>query len=597
MTAGVVEIEIIRNALIAAAVEMKDTLVRTAHNPLIYDVEDMGLGIVSPEGALWAEAPGITTFLGALPDTVKNGIRTHPEGFAEGDVLIVNDPYETGTHISDVTVYAPVFHGGELVAFVAACCHWADVGGKTPGGFAPDSTDVFQEGLRLRHLRLVEGGRENRELWDVIAANVRFPELVLGDLRAQIAACRQGAERVHAVCDRFGARKVLSAMRETIDRTERAMRRLIEAIPDGSYGAGVWLDPDPVTGERARLELRFTVSGDRIVVSFEGTSPAVRAPINEPAIGSRADLRAALKGLFMPLDPANEGHFRPFDFDLPPGLIVSPEEPAPCDSYGYVGVALMNLAFVALAPAMPDRCPAGGYQMLAVYLYRVDPREGRPFVFIEPVDGGDGARPDGDGPTLVFAGDGNVSSTPIEVLETRYPLRCLRYELHTAVAGAGKHRGGFGVRRDLEILEPGTLLQVVIDNTVDPLARGLHGGRDGAPSEVVVRPGTPQEQVVRWRASAIGPLGPGDIVSVRTGGGGGWGSPLERDPAQVLEEVREGLLEPDLARDLYGVVVRPRDGELEVDGPGTAACRAAMAGPAGPVGESPHRRVPRGPTD
>jgi N-methylhydantoinase B len=230
--------------------------------------------------------------------------------------------------------------------------------------------------------------------------------------------------------------------------------------------------------------------------------------------------------------------------------------------------------------------------MLALYLYRVDPREGPPFVFIEPVDGGDGARPDSDGPTLVFAGDGNVSSTPIEVLETRYPLRCLRYELHAAVAGPGKHRGGLGVRRDFEILEPGTLLQVVIDNTDDPLARGLHGGRDGAPSEVVVRPGTPEEQVVRWRASAIGPLGPGDIVSVRTGGGGGWGPPLERDPARVLEEVREGLLEPDLAGDLYGVVVRSRDGELEVDGPETAACRAAMAGPAGSAGELPDERVP-----
>ncbi len=572
----VVRAEVVRNALTSAAVEMSKTLVRTAHNPLLYDVQDFGLGIVSSEGALWAEAPGITTFLGALPDTIKGGIAVHgPDGFAEGDVLIVNDPYLTGTHISDVCVYMPVFFQGELVAFAAACAHWADVGGRTPGGFAPDSTDVFQEGLRLRHQRLVRGGEPNRDLWEVIEANVRFPSLVLGDLQAQVAAARQGVERVRALCARYGAQGVREAMALTVERTEEAVRRRIAALPDGTYRARAQLDTDPVSGERPAIALAFTVEGDRLRVSFEGTSPAVRAPINEPAIGARADLRAALKGLLMPLDPANEGHFVPFEFDLPPGLVVSPEPPAPCDSYGYVGVVLINLAFAALAPAMPDRCPAGGYQLFAVYLYRVDPRDGRPFIFIEPIDGGDGARPFADGPTLVFLGDGDVRSTPVEVLETRYPLRCLRYEFLPEVAGAGTFRGGFGVRRDFQVLEPGTYLQVVIDGTEEPIARGLGGGADGGPSAVVVRPGTPRETVLRRRVSAFGPLGPGDVVSVRSGGGGGWGPPARRAPELVAADVGEGLLTVEEAREVYRVALRPAGGAWEVDAAATERLRAA----------------------
>ncbi len=569
-----VRAEIIRNAVTSAAVEMSKTLVRSAHNPLLYDVQDFGLGIVSSDGLLWGEAPGITTFLGALPDTIKTGLDKHgPDGFAEGDVLIVNDPFLTGTHISDVTVYTPVFFDDSLVAFAAASAHWADVGGKTPGGFAPDSTDVYQEGIRLTHQKLVSAGSRNEDLWQLIESNVRFPSIIRGDLEAQVAACRQGATRVQAVCAKYGPEAVRESMAFTIRKTEEAVRHQIARIPDGEYRASARLDSDGTFGEGPTISVCFAVAGERIRVSFEGTSPAVPSPINEPAIGARADLRSALKGLLMPLDPANEGHFLPFDFDQPAGLIVSPEPPSPCDSYGYVGVALINLAFLALADALPERCPAGGYQMLAVYIYRVDPREGRPFIFIEPIDGGDGARPHADGPTIVFAGDGNVYNTPVEVLETRYPLRCTRYEVLPEVAGAGRHRGGFGVRRDLQVLEPGTHLQVVIENTREPLARGLAGGQDGKPSRVVVRPETAQEATLTHRVSSFGPLATDDVVSVRSGGGGGWGDPFERDPGAVASEVRDGLLTAEEAGDIYGVVLGPGSEDVAVDRAATRRLR------------------------
>jgi N-methylhydantoinase B len=575
----IVTAEIIRNALTAAAVEMNRTLVRTAYNPLLYEVQDFGLGIVSGEGHLWSEAPGVMVFLGALPDTIKTGLATHgPDGFADGDVIIANDPYLTGTHISDTSIYMPVLYEGVLVAFVIATAHWADIGGMTPGGWCPNSTDVYQEGLCFTHQKLVAAGRPNSDLWRFIEHNVRYPETVRGDLEAQIAACRQGVERVQALCRKYGAATLKEAMAFTVARTDEAIRRQIAAIADGVYQAGIDLDHDGVDkSSRPHVAVTVTVAGDRMRVSFEGTSPAARGPINVPVIGTRSSVRAALKGLLAPLDPTNEGHFLAIDFDLPPGLIVSPERPAPCDSYGYVCVVLVELVLRALSQAIPERCPAGSYQLFGVYFFRVDPRDGTPFIFIDPIDGGHGALPHADGPTLIFAADGDTPNTPIEVLESRYPLQCTREEFLTRAHGAGTYRGGLGLVREFRILEAGTFMQCAIENTQTPLAHGLDGGDSGRPSVIVVRPGTDSEERVQERLSFYGPLGPGDIVSVESGGGGGWGPPFGRDPQRVANDVRDELITIEEAATVYGVAVRQSGDVWTVDAVATAALRATAA--------------------
>ncbi len=574
----VVTAEIVRNGLTSAALEMNKTLVRTAYNPLLYEVQDFGLGLVSAEGLLWAEAPGVTVFLGAMPDTIKTGIARWREDFAEGDVLIANDPYLTGTHISDTSVYVPVFHEDDLVAFAIATAHWADIGGKTPGGWCPDSTDVYQEGLCFTHQKLVASGTPNQDLWDFIEANVRFPPTVRGDLDAQIAACKQGAARVRALCAKYGVDTVRESMRLAIEQTDAAVRREIAKIPDGTYDASIELDHDGVLMDvRRRCVLTLTVDGDRIRVSFDGTSETAHGPINMPAIGTRSSVRAAVKGLLMPKDPTNEGHFLALDFDLPPGLMVTPERPAPCDSYGYLGVVLMELTIRALSAAVPERCPAGSYQLFGVYLFRVDPREGPPFIFIDPIDGGHGARPHGDGPSLIFMADGDTPNTPIEIVETRYPIRCDRHAYLPGVEGAGTYRGGLGIVRDFRVLEPGTYMQCAIENTKDLLARGLEGGGDADASRIVVRPGTDGEVILQERTSFFGPLAPGDVVSVRSGGGGGWGSPLERDPDQVARDVRDELLTPEEARRTYGVVLHESDAGVRVNPDGTAQLRREAA--------------------
>jgi N-methylhydantoinase B len=573
----VVTAEIVRNGLTSAALEMNKTLVRTAYNPLLYEVQDFGLGIVSAEGLLWAEAPGVTVFLGAMPDTVKTGIEKWGRDFADGDVVIANDPYLTGTHISDTSVYMPVFHEDELVAFAIATAHWADIGGKTPGGWCPDSTDVYQEGLCFTHQKLVDAWAPNQDLWDFIEANVRFPTTVRGDLDAQIAACRQGAARVQALCARYGVETVRESMSFAIEQTDAAIRREIEKVPDGTYSASIALDHDGVAKDiRRPVTVTLTVTGDRIHASFDGTSETATGPVNMPTIGTRSSVRAAVKGLLMPTDPTNEGHFLALDFDLPPGLMVTPQRPAPCDSYGYLGVVLMELTIRAMSQAVPERTPAGSYQLFGVYLFRVDPRDGTPFIFIDPIDGGHGARPTGDGPSLIFLADGDTPNTPIEILETRYPIRCDRHAYLPGVEGAGTYRGGLGIVRDFRVLERGTFMQCAIENTKDMLARGLDDGGDGDASRIVVWPDTDKEQVMQERTSFFGPLEPEDVVSVRSGGGGGWGSPLERDPEQVAEDVRDELLTKEQARDLYGVVLEESDGGIRVEREGSTQLRREL---------------------
>ncbi len=518
-----ITLEVIHGGLAAAAREMNRTLVRTAHNPLLYEVQDFGLGIVGADGRLWAEAPGIAGFISALSDTVRSGLEHYGlDGFRDGDVLIVNDPYITGTHISDTSVYAPVFHDGALVAFAIVTAHWADIGGKSPGGWAPDTTDVYQEGICFTHEHLAAAGEPNDELLGFIEANVRVPGLVRGDLAAQMAACRRGIERVQRLCERYGAATVAGAMDLVIERTDRAMRARIAALPDGTYGAELELDHDGVDPEgRPRVALQVTVAGGRLRVTFEGTSPTARGPVNDP--GAKCDVRCAVKGLLAAREVGNEGHVLALDIETTPGTLVDPERPAPVDSYGYVGVAIIELVIRALAPAMPGRCPAGGYQIFGVDLFRVDHRDGAPFVFTDVHPGGAGARPDRDGPTLIFVGDGDTRNTPAEVIEHRFPLRMERHALLPELAGEGRWRGGAGVVREFRVLEPGVYMQYTVENVRDPLAKGLGGGGDGAPGVLVLNPGTDREVRLEDRVTFYGPLEVGDVVSARSGGGGGLG--------------------------------------------------------------------------
>ncbi len=541
--------QVIRNALKAAADEMMISLIKTAHNPLIYEVQDFGLAITNQRGEMLAEGSGLPGFMGCLGPTVQSGIRELGiDGFRAGDILLANEPYETGTHISDTAVYMPIFYAGELVAFSALMAHWADIGGKTPGGWCPDTTSIHQEGLIFFHDKLVDAGQLNETFMRFILKNVRFPELVRGDLNAMIAACRTGAKRYVTLCERFGAEAMRLAMDLVFDQSEGMMRAKIREIPDGSYSASIMMDHDGVRLDQPyKVAVTVHVRDDEMHIDWTGTASAVDGPTNHPYIGTVALCQTVLKSLTMPHDPMNHGHLRPLTVTAPPDTAVSPRYPAPTDSYGYVGEMVIHLVVKALSQAIPERCPACSYQMFGGNFYRMDPRHGQPFIYIDPLAGGGGAFPHADGPNgLIFVGDGNAPNTPTEVIEGRYPLRVRRHSFNPDGAGAGKYRGGLGIIRDYEMLEDNILMQSMNENTIET-AWGLNGGGDAGYSRVIVRAGSPDEEVITQRVYLYGPLNKGDVVSFRSSGGGGWGDPAQRDAALIDYDRRNGYLAPNTA--------------------------------------------------
>ena len=538
--------QVIRNALKAAADEMMISLIKTAHNPLIYEVQDFGLAITNHRGEMLAEGSGLPGFMGCLGPTVQSGLRAlGSAGFAEGDILLANEPYETGTHISDTAVYMPIFFEGELVAFSALMAHWADIGGKTPGGWCPDTTDIHQEGLIFFHDKLYEAGKLNQTFLRFILKNVRFPELVHGDLNAMIAACRTGSKRYIALCERYGADIIREAMERVFDQSEAMMRSKISEIPDGAYSASIMMDHDGVELDKPyKVWVTVNVSGAEMNIDWTGTADTVKGPTNHPFVGTVAMAQTVLKSLTMPFDPMNHGHLRPLTVTAPDNTAVSPQYPAATDSYGYVGEMVIHLIVKALSQAIPMRCPACSYQMFGGAIYRMDPRHGEPFIYIDPLAGGSGAFPHADGPSgLIFVGDGNAPNTPTEVIEGRYPLRVLRHTFNLNGAGKGKYRGGFGVTREYQMLEDNILIQTMNENTIET-PWGLYGGEEAGVSELTVWTGSDRERTIRGRVYFYGPFNKGDIITQSSAGGGGWGDPSERDPTLIEYDLRNGYVQP-----------------------------------------------------
>jgi N-methylhydantoinase B len=549
-----ITIQVIRNALRAAAEEMQITLIKTAHNPLIYEVQDFGVAMTNQIGELIAEGSGLPGFLACLPPTVQSGLRKiGPENLHDGDIILTNEPYDTGTHISDTVVYMPIFYQGRLVAFSAIMAHWADIGGITPSGWCPHSTTIHQEGMLFSHHKLYSAGVLNTELYNFILRNVRYPHLVEGDLHAKVAACSTGGRRYQALCDRYGPDVLQQAMEMAFDQAEKRMRREIAAIPAGVYSAETWMDHDGVEPDKMhKIKVTVTVQGEEMVMDWSGTGEVAKGPINHPLVGTEALCITMLKSLTMPSDPMNHGHMRPLTIIAPNDTVVSARYPAPCDSYGYVAEMIIHLVIKALSQAIPERCPACTYQMCAVTFSRTDPRYGKPFIYGEPVDGGGGAFPHDDGTTgIMFLGNGDAPNVPVEVVETRYPFLIRRYAINPEGAGVGQYRGGFGVIRDYEVLEDQIRIQTSNENT-KCTPWGLFGGSNSGASTFVYWEGTERELVTPERTTDFGPFSKGDHVSVRTTGGGGWGDPKKRDPEHIRQDMINELVTPEQAERDYG---------------------------------------------
>jgi N-methylhydantoinase B len=550
-----ISVEVIRAALNAAAERMRIAMIKTAYNHIISESLDFGCAIFDPDVQMIAQGIGLPIFQGHLGFPIQTAIADRGvESFCEGDVFIHNDPYTgNGNHLNDVAMFAPVFWDGRLAGFVSVKAHWSDVGGPVPSSMQIGSTDFRQEGLRFRSVRLFHRGELNHEVMRIIGGNIRTESGTLKDIQAMIAVCRAGETNFLEILAKYGRDAVLEATRVYMEQSERRTRAALSRIPPGVYRAVGHSDNDGITLDRPiRLEMAITVSDGAMTIDFTGSSPQVVGPFNCGDAITISACRLLIKCLTTPLDPVDEGCFRPLTVVIPERSVLAAQEPAPTARY-YVPVNLLiDLGLRALSPGMPDRIPAGSYgdQMPTIAFGR-HPDTDRLFIQGDLNAGGTGARPtfDGESAMIIFGGS-TARNNPVEVVESRLGfMRIARYGLRQDSGGAGRHRGGLGVERVYELLSP-AFITFSLERKVTP-PWGLHGGRDGAVNDVEIT--SPDGAVRHVRKATQHPIAAGEIVRISTGGGGGFGAPSERDRDAILRDVAEGYVSAEAARRDYGV--------------------------------------------
>lgn len=571
-----ITVEVVRNGFIAAADEMKINLARTAYNPIIYEVLDFSVGLFDENGDMISQAAGLPIFLGNLPPSVKQIIAdVGKENMLPGDVYLINDTFTVGTHLNDVVVCSPIFldDGTTLVGFAASRAHWLDIGAVSPGGWTTNTTEIFQEGIRLRSITLYKAGKPIRDIFQILRDNVRFADSVMGDLRAQIAASRTGEQRVKEIIRRHGLETVRAAIREMYRMEEEASRAAIAAMPDGVYEAESFMDDDGVAVDRPRVKVTVRIEGDEMTVDLTGSAEQCVGPINCGWAATLSACRIAFKAVTSPLTPVNEGTFRPLKLVVPDNCVFNVQYPGPSAVYGVITMTLCDTIFKALSTAIPDRIPAAHYADVSpLFVFGTDPRTGQPYLAVEPNGGGWGATPFRDGENVMIGlADGDTRNVPVEVLENRFPLRVERYEVRPDSGGPGKFRGGLGQFRDIRVLDHDCRITTTQERSKCP-PWGLFGGGEALTNRVVINPGTPEETIIQKCTGY--PVKAGSIISVQTGGGGGYGDPLERDPEAVRLDVVRGYVSLEAAARQYGVVLDPET--LEIDAQATAALREQM---------------------
>jgi N-methylhydantoinase B len=543
--------EIIRNAFISAAEEMNATLIRSSYSPIIYEAQDCSVALLDENKRALGQSAGLPIFLGNLEICIElTEEQFGPEVWAPGDVWILNDSYMTGTHLGDVTIFAPIYYDGEIAGFSASRAHWLDIGAKDLP--APtDSTDIYQEGIRLGPTKVMEGGRMREDILDILKRNSRFPALLVGDLHAQIAVARTGERRLSAILDRYGVDAVRAARDQIFAQSEALDRAAVLAIPDGVYEAEGCLDNDGVTDDEFWVRLRIEVAGDEMTVDLGESSGRATGAINCGEAQAISACRVAFKRLVNPERPVTGGTFVPLTVKVRKGSLLAAEEPAACQWYFSPLGLLIDLFTKALAPVMREKVAAAHHgDSMVTYLSGLRDRNGDLFVNVDCLVGGWGAWQGSDGESsLINSVNGSIRDFPIEIVESRYPLRVRRYAVRTDSAGAGRWRGGCGTIREFEVESDDVWISLWYERSKTP-AWGLFGGEDGKPPHVEINPGTPEARAM-LKVNRL-PLKAGDVIVCQSGGGGGFGDPKDRDPALVEEDLAEGFITLDEARSQYG---------------------------------------------
>ncbi len=566
--------EIIRNGVLAVTEEMKNNLTRTAYNMIIYEALDFTVGLFTAEGDTISVGIGLPMFIRGMSETVRAKLKHFgKEGLEPGDILVTNDAYTTGSHLNHVTFSLPIFFEGELCAFACCMAHWIDIGG-TIGGV---TTDIYAEGLQIPIVKYRRADVVSQDLVDIIRMNVRIPELAMGDLRAQVTAVTTGERRFTELLQRYGRTETLAAIRAIMDQSEKAARARTNAIPDGVYEATSYMDDDGVEiSKRVPIKVRVIVKGETMTIDLSEVSKQVRGFFNSGETTGHACAQVAYKCLTSPLDyPINEGSFRSLNVVLQPGTIVSAVKPAAMRWWMTFPMTIVDTIFKALEPAMPDRVIAGHHaDLLAVRVHGIHPRTGNLyFGSFGPQGGGWGAKMTEDGMSAtVCLNDGDTHNSPIESVESKYPVLVDRFALREGSGGAGKYRGGLGIERKVTARAPMTFNAEV--DRVHCKPWGLAGAGDGDGNLITLDMKGGREADFPNGKILMRRLSPGEGFTVLSGGGGGYGLPIERDPHAVANDIREGYIDPDDAERIYGVIF---DADGEIDLAATEKRRAHMA--------------------
>jgi N-methylhydantoinase B len=574
MISDPIEFELFKNALFGIADEMALTVFRTTYSGVLKDNMDYSTALFDGDGVLVAQGLTLPGHLGSMPTAIAAVKAAFAGQVYPGDVFIMNDPFQGGMHLPDVFIFKPIFEPGAddtPISWACAVCHQTDVGGRVPGSNASDSTEIYQEGLRIPPLKFYERGARNETLFSLIEKNVRVPVKVFGDLRAQLAACHIAEQAVVELAAHYGAEKLSQYMTELVDYAERMTRAALRELPDGVYDFLDHIDDDGIdVGKPIPLKVTITKSGESIAVDWTGSAPQVKGAINNTLSYTKSASYCAIRSILPQNIPTNEGVFRAISVTAPEGTIANMVLPGACAARGLTGFRMVDCMFGALAKMLPDQVFAasdGGNTGVSIGGYHGDRS---PFIYVDFTCCAWGARPyaDGlDGNSHIYA---NMASQPIEVTETEQPLQITAYEFIQDAMGPGKFRGGAPFRREYKLLAEEAILQVRSDRR-DFRPFGLYGGGAGRPSMNYLNP---DKNPAPRPSKLTMTMKKGDLFRHEVAGGGGWGDPLERDPAMVLRDVRNEFVSERAAREDYGVVLAGKP--LAVDAAATTARRQQM---------------------
>ena len=566
-----VTLGVIWGALQSIAVEIGTTVHKTAYSEQAREGQDFSVAVFDPAGRMVAQGPYSPGHMGAMSFAVRNALAAHPvETLRPGDAILLNDPLLGSGHLPDFFITQPAFHAGELIGFAVNILHHTDVGGARPGSQAVEGIfDYFQEGLRIPPTKVWQEYREQAGIVGIIAANTRTPDKVLGDLRAQRSALRVGELRLTELCERYGRPTLLAAMDEIVARSEANMRAAIRAVPDGVYAFEDFLDDSGPNTAPLRVAVTVTVDGDAMTIDYAGSSPQTASGMNSYINYTRSYSYAAVKCLTDPAGPMNEGALRPITVLAPEGSFLNPRPPAGGGPRAVICYRIFEAVIGALAPALPERVAAAASHFANPTFGGWDRARTRRFVAYELVLSGTGARATRDGcEAMSYAF--NASNIPVEAQEAQQPVVIECFEFIRDSAGAGRFRGGCGIRRDMRFLaDEGKLTNLSERQRFRPY--GLFGGQPGALARTVLNPGA-GEELVHGKQSRE--FAYGDVISFQQSGAGGYGDPFTREPARVLADVLDDYVSIAAACEQYGVVITGTGADLTVDAAATAALRA-----------------------